>query len=428
MLKEKLKQALLEVKSYSLQEKLFIIFAMICGFCITSEYSVTKPVSYSVFISFFSASYFPCAWLVSVPLNLFIVSLYNRYLPRFGCLRATCFIAFTIILINCLSSQLLQYSPIASFLHFVFKDIYVMLLFQCLWSVIHSTIAYKRAKYLYGILYSLGGLGAALGSTIPRFFAVKAGSESLLLFSAFILTMFTISYRYLLKAREAISSEGKQLPDITLKKSDTTGGFTLIKNSKYLTLILLIVVFMQVSCSLIDLQFNCYLEKAIPSKDLRTEYYGKLYGLIHSLNIGFQLFGSYLLLKIIGVKKSHLLMPLFFCMNMITFLFFPTFRLASFCYATLKSSDYSVFSILKEMLYLPLSVEEKFKAKSIIDVFAYRSSKAVASLLVLGLQALSLPNIGYYISYVQVGIFLVWATSVFFLFKEKALKLSQSSL
>ena len=45
------------------------------------------------------------------------------------------------------------------------------------------------------------------------------------------------------------------------------------------------------------------------------------------------------------------------------------------------------------MLYLPLKNEEKFKAKAIIDVFAYRSSKAVASLIIIALQVLQLDPI-----------------------------------
>ena len=62
-------------------------------------------------------------------------------------------------------------------------------------------------------------------------------------------------------------------------------------------------------------------------------------------------------------------------------------------YGTIKCFDYSVFGIIKEMLYQPLKVEEKFKAKAIIDVFTYRSAKAVASLIILLLQYLFLKNI-----------------------------------
>ena len=56
-----------------------------------------------------------------------------------------------------------------------------MLMFQQLWSVIHSTISFGRAKYLYGLFFGMGALGAAIGSILPGYFAVKMGSESLLM-------------------------------------------------------------------------------------------------------------------------------------------------------------------------------------------------------------------------------------------------------
>lgn len=55
-------------------------------------------------------------------------------------------------------------------------------------------------------------------------------------------------------------------------------------------------------------------------------------------------------------------------------------------FASIKVFDYSLFNLLKEMLYVPLSPYEKKNAKAVVDIFAYRSSKGIASFLVIGLQ------------------------------------------
>jgi ATP/ADP translocase len=52
----------------------------------------------------------------------------------------------------------------------------------------------------------------------------------------------------------------------------------------------------------------------------------------------------------------------------------------------LKSIDFSLLGVIREMLYVPLKLDEKFRAKAIIDVFAYRSAKAIVSLGTLILQ------------------------------------------
>ncbi|PCI91561.1 hypothetical protein COB11_08300 [Candidatus Aerophobetes bacterium] len=418
-MKQRLLEISSELKSYHITEKLFILFAMICGFCITSEYSVTKPVSYSVFISHFSASYLPYAWLATVPVNLLIIMLYNKCLTRFGCFKTTLFTVLTTAGFNVIATFTLKDIAVFSFLHFIWKDIYVLMMFQFLWSVIHSTISSGKTKYLYGFLYGMGGLGAALGSFIPALLATKAGSEMLLLATPIIYSVFIFSYKGLLTMRSKMETAGIKVSSIEFKKKDAKGGFSLIKNSKYLKFILLIVVFMQISASLIDFQFNSYLEQAIPIKDMRTAYLGKMFSVVHTVNIFLQLFGAYILVQFVGLRRSHFLVPAFFTLNIISFIFFPVFRVVTMCYASVKSFDYSVFTIIKEMLYVPLKVEEKFRAKAVIDVFAYRSSKAISSLLVLGLQMLAITSVTKVISWILLGIFTLWLLSVFYLFEKQ---------
>ena len=60
---------------------------MICSFLITSEASIIKAVSNSVFIASYSANFLPFAWLALLPLNLVVVSAYNRFLPKIGCFK-----------------------------------------------------------------------------------------------------------------------------------------------------------------------------------------------------------------------------------------------------------------------------------------------------------------------------------------------------
>lgn len=408
-----------EIQSYSLFEKLFILCVMLCGFCITGEYSITKPVSYSVFISTYSTSFFPYAWLAGMPLNLCVVYLYNKILPKVGCFKMVLLTTSIVVFINILSTKLLPLFPKLSFFHFIWKDVYVLLMFQHLWSIIHSTIQIKKAKYLYGIIYGFGGLGSVLGSLVPGFLASKIGSENLLFATCFYYFLFTIVYKTALKMREKIKNSGKPLDDITLDKKDSKGGFKLIFNSRYLKFILLIVIFMQLSASLIDFQFNTYLEKIIPQKDLRTEYYGKLFSFIHSINVFFQICGSFIIVHFLGLRRSHILIPLIFGLNIVSFIFFPAFRLITLCYSTIKSCDYSVFGILKEMLYVPLGVNEKFKAKAVIDVFAYRSSKALSSFLILGLQAIFATSLTTIISWALLVIFFIWTLTAALLFKKQ---------
>ena len=55
---------------------------------------------------------------------------------------------------------------------------------------------------------------------------------------------------------------------------------------------------------------------------------------------------------------------------------------AGLAYMAFKVIDYSVFRAAKELLYIPLSFDRRYRAKELIDVFGYRFGKGGMSLLV----------------------------------------------
>ncbi len=417
-----------ELSAFSTRERLFILFAMLCGFLINAEYAIIRPVSNAVFLTAYGSKALPYAWLVMVPLNLLIVALYNKYLPSFGCFKMFKVVAFVVTAINLLCFFLLERLPWLSFAFYVWKDIYIMLMFQQLWSVINSAVSFSKAKYLYGFFFGFGALGAVFGSVIPGFFAVKMGSESLLIATLPLYLLLSFCYSFTLKQTDA--GIGMHL-DGQSKRTSLNAffhGMKMIRSSSYLTFILAIVVLMQVSSTLIDFQFNSMLEKTIISKDLRTEYTGRVLAIVHVATISLQFVGSFLLLHYVGVKRSHLLIPLVLCLNSVAFGFSPLFGVISFAYISVKSFDFSLFGIIKEVLYIPLKPDEKFRAKAVIDVFAYRSSKALASVLILGLQVILGTSFFPLLTWGSIGLFAVWIAVVIALCKEPSALASEQSL
>ena len=397
------------------KEKLFLLFAMLCGFFITAEYAITKPTSNSIFLAHYSVKLYPYAWLLTVPLNLLVVTLYNRFLPRLGCFKMFVCTTLATIGINALCANYVAQFPFLSLILYVWKDIYVLLMFQQVWSVIHTKTEMKKAKYLYGIIFGVSGIGAIFGSMIPSFFAVKLGSEHLLYMTIPLYFFFILAYRQMLKRSKMDEKKA-------LLVNDTHGGIKLIKASSSLKFILLIVVLMQLSTTIMDYQFNTYLQERYPLQDLRTEFYGRLWGMINTCKLCLQFFATFLLLKFLGLRRSHFVVPGILLGNAIMAVIQPTFAFITYGFSVIKTFDYSIFNIIKEMLYVPLKTDEKFKAKAIIDVFAYRSAKALASVFVIGMQVLSPAKLPFAYSWGPLTLFLVWIFAVFMFLKKPALE------
>ncbi len=368
------------------KENAFILLAMLCGFFICAEYAIVRPVSNSLFIHVFGSHCFPYAWLATVPLSLLAVSLYNYLLPRWGCNRLFFASIVAVILVNSVISFAFPFFPKLSFFFYVWKEVYIMLMFQQLWSVIHATIPLNRAKALYGIFFGVGGLGSIFGSSIPSFFAVEYGSETLLLMTLPLYALLVLSYRQLVKV-----SSVAQLP-IELEEAKQTSwrsfsyGCKLIRDSRFLLFALIIVILMQLSSAFLDFEFNDALGRLYPDKDLRTQFSARLLAIGHFATVTLQFVGSYLFIRLLGVKKSHLAIPLLLGCNCLLYAFFPLFSLLSFSFMAIKAFDFSIFGVLREMLYVPLKSDEKFRAKAVIDIFAYRAAKAGAAFLILAFQ------------------------------------------
>ncbi len=376
---------------------------MFCGFFISADYAIVRPASHSIFIHYHGVELFPYVWLLSVPMSLAFVSLYNYFLSRLGCLKMFFVTAGTIILGNVLVFVFIDREPWVSFVFYLWKDAYVMLMFQQLWSVIHTHVEQKKARFLYGIIFGIGALGGFAGSMFTRSFAVELGSETLLLSTAPLYVVLGVLYYAMLK--NAMHVEQKIEKEVSTSLWDSV---KVIRESRLLLCILGMVTFMQLAAALTDFQFSTLLSERIPEKDLRTAYLGKLLSYGNILTMTFQFVGTYILIHFLGLYRSHLLVPVILGTNALFFIAFPSFGLMSYNFIVLKCLDFSLFSVIKEMLYIPLGVEQKFRAKAIIDVFMYRGAKVLASAGILGLQ-FALPSLIIpLISWMNIAIFLGW--------------------
>jgi AAA family ATP:ADP antiporter len=405
----------------SFHEKIFCFLALACSFLINLEASITKAVSNSLFIHAYGYEYLPYAWLALVPLNLWVVNLYNRFIPRIGLFKMLlCTTGVTGLTVFCAAFFIYSFSWLP-FCLYIWKDLYILLMFQQLWSMLAATIRSEQAKYLYGLFWGIGGLGAVTGSCFPGFLATLIGTEKLLLVTIPFYAILLVCYWFALKVRDQDLTRQPIVFDRE-KPSSFYQGAKLIARSRVLMFIFLIVVFMQLTSTLLDFQFNQVLSLEMVSKDLRTQYLGRFFGIVNLSNVILQFLGSYFALNFVGVKKTHLMIPSYLGLLLTSYLFFPTFPLLALSYGSIKALDYSLFGVVKEMLYIPLKTEEKFQARAVIDVFVYRTAKALASCCIIAIGFLGFGHSLKVITQVLVMIFSAWSLTVLFLLKEEPQK------
>jgi len=186
--------------------------------------------------------------------------------------------------------------------------------------------------------------------------------------------------------------------------TDFAEGFRVMANSRYLMIMLALVVVVQVVITLVDYQFNTMLQQSYPDTDTRTGVIGQVYGAIDNGAIVLQL-ATGPILKALGVPITLLAIPVILAGAVAGFAVAPRFATAAIAKVASKCFDYSLFRAAKEILYIPLSFAEKTQGKAIVDMLAYRVAKGGVSVLLMALIAMSA---GGWVSWLALGLLVLW--------------------
>jgi AAA family ATP:ADP antiporter len=89
----------------------------------------------------------------------------------------------------------------------------------------------------------------------------------------------------------------------------------------------------------------------------------------------------------LGIGAALLVLPLAILVGSMGFLAVSTLAFATMMSASDNALNYSIHQSAKEALYVPLTRDEKYKAKAFIDMFVQRSAKLLAVVLNLAFVA-----------------------------------------
>lgn len=369
---------------------------LLCG------YELVRSVSVSLFIEVYGAHRLPIVMALS-PVGLFVMLWgYGRLLSLFGTRK-------TLMLTSVLSGAgiLLCYVAIvanwsaALGVLYILREAYIVLIIEQYWSYINSTLKDDQAKKYNGPICGIASVGAICGGLLVGVLAQRMGSEYLLLFAALSLLPAALI------AWCAYGICGEPVAQETDKPGGMLGLGLFRQNRTLVYLALLIGVTQAVSAAL-DLRFSGLLEMAKPLKDERTAFMGNFYALLNGLAFAFQFVVAPLVLRFLSLRWVHLLMPAIHLITCSVLLVSPTLMTGAVAYLLFKVLDYSIFRASKEILYIPLSFDARYRAKEVIDAFVYRGAKGVLSgvFALLGSVFGRLPGSFYPI--VALGMVIIW--------------------
>ena len=395
------------------------LFFMIGG------YWLLRSLKDSVLMALCGYKAIPKAKMMSVFVVLGVVSVYNHLLdsdiPKhqlfyvFGTFYFCLFFVIAMLLMNDtigLANKYQSESRILGWISYCAIESFGSVMVSLFWSFANSNISLETAKASYGVMVATAQLGSILGPSVVNLFAERWGLAKCYLLGCFSMlllqgTMYMYIKIYGTAEQRAKENEDPDAPPP--KKKERAGileGLYLFWEHNYVKGIFAISCLFMVEVTIVDFTLKVlaqeYFSEEFPCEITNPDCYNKetgefglteeatnaiasfmgLFGVAtNSLSFVFSLLGTSAVIRYLGLRLTLLLFPSL-CLTVIIFVrFFPTLNVVFFAMIMLKANSYALNNPTKEMLYQPTGAAVRYKAKSWIDIFGARGSKALGSLV-----------------------------------------------
>ncbi len=357
---------------------LAVLISMAAG-SVLCGYEILRSSANTLFVQAYGKQGLPWALGLTLIGVTLLTYLYGRLLSWLGprhTLQATTLLAIVTMLGS--YAAISAGSKPARVVLFIFKESYVVLLIEQIWSYIDSTLEPQAARRLNGPICGMAGIGAVLGGLFLGKWSQSMGTLSTLLWAA-AATLLTIPFLQVLFARFGAPTEGK-------KKQGGHLALHLFRRERVLLFLIALIASTQVASTILEIAFKSALQDYLPDPDKQNAFSGNYYALINGAAMLFQFVVAPLLLARFPGRVIHLLVPILNLGALGYMLLAPPLWGSAVAYGMFKTLDYSLFRAAKELLYGPLPFDARYRAKEVIDVLGNRVSKGAASLGVTLLQ------------------------------------------
>jgi ATP:ADP antiporter, AAA family len=257
-----------------------------------------------------------------------------------------------------------------------------VLLISQFWTLANVVYDPRQAKRLFGFIGGGAPLGGILGSALASY-ASTIGSVNLIIPSA-VLMAICAGLVALIINREHVEAD----PIATVKNEkgvSATEAFQLLRESKHLQIIALVISFAAVGAAIIEQQLNMAAQasKGAGATDSITEFLAQVGLWTSSIGFVIQVWLTSRIHRYLGIGFALMILPFSLGSTAIVMLLNGALWAPGLARVLDQSLRYTVDKTTREILFLPLPSHIKLKAKSFVDVTVDRIAKALGALVLL---------------------------------------------
>jgi AAA family ATP:ADP antiporter len=275
---------------------------------------------------------------------------------------------------------------------FLWVGIFNLMIPAQFWAFANDLYTPEQGKRLFVVVAFGASCGAVFGSFMANRLIPVMGVHAMLLVAAAVLAS-TLLITHWINARERHAAPGSPAQAAEDKPIEGGNAFAMVFRNRYLLLLAVMLLLNNWVNSNGEYLLGHIVKEAadefaagrgeLVEEEFIASFYAEYFGIVNLAGMLLQLFVVSRVIKYIGVPLAICLLPAITLGSYVTIVALPILGVVRWVKTAENSTDYSLQSTLKQVLYLPTTRAEKYKAKQAIDTFFVRTGDLCSAGLVL---------------------------------------------
>jgi AAA family ATP:ADP antiporter len=279
---------------------------------------------------------------------------------------------------------------------YIWLSVFNLFVVSVFWGLMSDVWSEVQGKRLFGFIATGGTLGAIVGAALTgaltKGFALGALRLKVDPLSLLLLSMLTLELAVLcVKRLAAIFQLGDRAHGVREPGPGPLEGLRLIAKSRYLQLICAYMLLFTITSTFLYLQQGAIVERTFSGTAARTAAFARLDLWVNVLTLVTQVLLTGRLLTGLGIPVVLSILPVLSLVGFGALWIWPTFGVMAIFQVLRRGLHYAVDRPAREILYIPLGAEERYKSKPFIDTFIYRGGDLLGVWAPTAFAALAIP-------------------------------------
>lgn len=356
------------------------------SFLAMTSYNIIKPITRSEFISGLGADNLPYVQFAMGVMIGVIMQAYTRAIggvPRRWMIPVTQVgMAGLLVLFWFLFTTIGADWVAVAF--YVLALVLGILLISQFWTLANDVYDPRQAKRIFGFIGGGASLGGATGAGLTAFLVESVGTRTMILLSAAIMGVCLLIVTTIVRREQAAgrSDASKAAEEEGVSRSE---AFQLLRSSRHLQVISLVIAFGAIGAAIIEQQLNMAVAefKGAGNTDAIAAFLGQITVYLSLAGFVIQVAFTSRIHRTLGIGFALLVLPISLGATAAIMLFNRVLWAPSLARVLDTSLRYTVDKTSREVLFLPLPTDLKYRAKPFVDVTMDRLSKGIGALMIL---------------------------------------------